>query len=91
VAATAAGGVGANSGLPSGPISGSDSNSFFQAGREGEEVVAGLGWGGGATAPTPHPSRARGPWVTGNGSAGSGDSAATRADTTLVTTRVMDG
>ena len=86
-----AGSAGANSGPNSGSVSGSDSASFCQAGRAGEEVVAGLRLGAGANGLLLVLHGARGPWATGGGSAGSGDGAATTADTTLVTTRLMDG
>ena len=68
VAATVARGAGANSGSPSGPISGSDSDSFFQAGRKDEELVAGLRLGAGrrGNGACSTPSRAGEP-VTGGG------------------------
>ena len=64
VAETVAGGAGANSG----PISGSDSDSFFQAGRKDEELVAGLRLGAGrrGNGACSTPSRAGEP-VTGGG------------------------
>ena len=92
MAATVAGGAGANSGPNPSSISGSDSASFFQAGRAGEEVpVAGLRLAAGEWRLLLVRHGARVPWVTGGGSAGSGDGAATTADTTVVTTRIMDG
>ena len=56
---TVAGGAGANSGPNSGGVAGLDSASLCQAGRAGEEVVAGLrlGAGGGGMALTPCPPR----------------------------------
>lgn len=89
MAATLVGGAGANSD----PNSGSVSGPFFQVGRDGEEVVAGRRLGGGGTAVTPRPPRGFSlrAWMTGSGSAGSGDGAPATADAMLVTTRIMDG